>query len=88
MQFLNSLDLAEIDSLETLNSRFTAYVESTYNLATHASLNGLAPIARYRQDAQRFRFVSAKESLDQIFLREARPQGQSRCHHRLGQTCL
>jgi hypothetical protein len=48
MQFLNSSDLAEIDSLETLNSRFTAYVESTYNLATHASLNGLAPIARYR----------------------------------------
>jgi putative transposase len=70
MQFLNSLDLAEIDSLDTLNSRFAAYVESFYNLATHASLNGLSPILRYRQDAERFRFVSSKDSLEQIFLRE------------------
>jgi hypothetical protein len=70
MQFLNSLDLAEIDSLETLNARFAAYIESSYNLAVHSSLNGLSPMLRYRKDAERFRFVSSKDALEQVFLRE------------------
>jgi putative transposase len=70
MQFLNSLDLTEIDSLDTLNSRFAAYIESSYNITVHSSLNGLTPMARYRRDAERFRFVSSKDLLEQIFLRE------------------
>lgn len=70
MQFLNSLDLTEIDSLDTLNSRFAAYIESSYNITVHSSLNGFAPMARYRRDTERFRFVSSKDLLEQIFLRE------------------
>lgn len=70
MQFLNSLDLAEVDSLETLNSRFTTYCESIYNLSAHSSLNGLSPMLRYRKDAEGFRFVASKDALEQIFLRE------------------
>ena len=70
MQFLDSLDLAELNSLADLNTRFQNYVESCYNLKPHSSLNGLSPMERYLKDKNCFRFVSSKELLDQIFLYE------------------
>jgi putative transposase len=70
-QFLEALDLAEIKSLDDLNNKFTNYVESTYNLRLHSSLDNLSPLSRYLQDKSYLRFVSAKDNLDEIFLHEA-----------------
>lgn len=69
-QFLSSLDLQEIKSLEDLNAKFLEYVESTYNQRIHSSLDGLSPMERYLQDKERFCFIHKKEFLDQAFLHE------------------
>jgi Homeodomain-like domain/Mu transposase, C-terminal len=70
MQFLDSLDFAEVTSLAELNSRFLNYAESIYNLRPHSSLNGLSPMERYLKDQSFFRFVSSKALLEQVFLHE------------------
>lgn len=70
MQFLGSLDFAEVASLTELNSRFFNYAESTYNLKPHSSLNGFSPMERYLKDKSLFRFVSSKALLEQVFLHE------------------
>lgn len=70
MQFIETLDLAEICSLEDLNARFLAYVEGTYNLRPHAALEGLSPLERYLKDKDRLRFVTSPESLERVFLHE------------------
>lgn len=69
MQFIETLD-AEVCSLEDLNARFLAYVEGTYNLRPHASLEGLSPLERYLKDKDRLRFVTSSESLERVFLHE------------------
>lgn len=69
-QFLSTLDLQELRSLEDLNTRFLSYVESTYNRKVHSSLNGLSPMERYLKDKDRFRFVPSKDLLEQVFLHE------------------
>jgi putative transposase len=71
MQFLESLDLSEIHSLEELNAAFLSYAESTYNLRPHSSLDGQSPMERYLKDKDRFRYVVSAESLEQVFLHEA-----------------
>lgn len=71
MQFLESLDLEEIHSLDDLNAKFFHYVDTVYNLRTHSSLQGLSPLERYLKDQERFKFVSSLEWLEDIFLREA-----------------
>ncbi|MDK2894344.1 MAG: putative transposase [Moorella sp. (in: firmicutes)] len=70
MQFIASLDLGEVHSLEELNAAFLAYAESTYNLRPHASLQGLSPMERYLEDKDKLRFVASPESLEQVFLHE------------------
>ncbi len=70
MQFLESLDLAEIDSLEALNAKFLSYAESTYNQRPHSGLQGCSPMDRYLKDKATLRFVSCPESLEQVFLHE------------------
>lgn len=71
MQFIESLDLQEVHSLEELNAGFSTYAESTYNLRPHASLEGLSPMERYLKDSSRLRFVPSVESLERVFLHEA-----------------
>lgn len=71
MQFMESLLMSDIHSLEELNARFLAYAESTYNLRPHSSLQGLSPMERYLKDKEHFRFVSSVEILEKVFLREA-----------------
>lgn len=70
-QFLEALDLREIESLEDLNHKFNSYVESTYNLRPHSTLDNLSPFSRYLQDKDYLRFVSARDNLDEVFLHEA-----------------
>lgn len=71
MQFLESLELAEINSLEKLNAKFLTYAESTYNLRPHSSLEGLSPMERYLKNQDQLRFVSCPEKMEQVFLHEA-----------------
>jgi len=70
-QFLEVLDLKETQSLDDLNNKFAAYVDSTYNLRPHSSLDNQSPLSRYLQDQNYPRFISAKDNLDEIFLAEA-----------------
>ncbi|MGI6597399.1 MAG: DDE-type integrase/transposase/recombinase [bacterium] len=72
MQFLDCLDLAEIHSLDMLNVQFLTYVESTYNLRPHSSLDGLSPMDRYLKDKDRLSFVSSVENLERVFLHEVK----------------
>lgn len=71
MQFLSTLDLSEIHSLEELNTRFLAYAESVYNQKPHSSLDGLSPMERYLKDQERLSFVKSAEQLEKVFLHEA-----------------
>lgn len=68
-QFLEPLDLTEIDSLERLNQLTREYVEGTYNQRVHSSLEGLSPIDRFLKDAERIRYVDEKK-LERAFLHE------------------
>jgi len=70
-QFIDSLDITEIGSLAELNAKFLAYVESTYNIHPHTSLDGQSPMDRYLKDKERFKFVSSQEYLERVFLHEA-----------------
>lgn len=52
--------------LEDLNTKFFHYVDTTYNLHTHSSLQGLAPMDRYLKDKDHFKFVSSLEWLEYV----------------------
>ena len=71
MQFLATLDLSAIHSLEELNARFLEYAESVYNHRPHSSLEGLSPMERYFKDQERLKFVESTEQLERVFLHEA-----------------
>lgn len=71
VQFIDSLNLSEISSLEALNEQFSCYCQSTYNLRPHSSLEGRSPMERFLLDKDKLRNVSSEESLGQIFLHEA-----------------
>ncbi|MBS3887421.1 MAG: DDE-type integrase/transposase/recombinase [Dethiobacter sp.] len=69
-QFIRPLD-PEVCSLEELNARFLSYMESTYNVRVHKSLEGQTPMERFLRDKDRFRFVDSIEHLEKVFLHEA-----------------
>jgi transposase InsO family protein len=69
-QFIASLD-PDVCSLEELNARFLSYMESTYNVRVHKSLEGQTPMERFLKDKDRFRFVPSMEHLEKVFLHEA-----------------
>jgi len=70
MQFLATLDLSEVHSLEELNAKFLTYAESVYNQKPHSSLDGLSPMERYLKDQGRLKFVESQELLERVFLHE------------------
>jgi putative transposase len=74
-QFLNELDLNRVASIDELNARLWAWIESVYHTRPHAGLDRLdtnehqTPISRWRQDLHHVRPLTAAiaERLDDIF---------------------
>jgi hypothetical protein len=72
MQLLPTLSEADLNSLEALNRRLWAWVETEYHLAPHRGLDGLTPFDRWAQCAHNVRMVTGDIDLDALFLFEAR----------------
>lgn len=74
-QFLNELDLNRVASIDELNARLWAWIESVYHTRPHAGLDRLdtnehqTPISRWRQDLHHVRPLTTAiaERLDDIF---------------------
>jgi transposase InsO family protein len=67
-QFLSELDTSRIHDLSDLNARLWAWLDLVYHQRDHSALNGMTPLARYRQDLPRIRALGGKAAhLDEIF---------------------
>ena len=69
MQLMPTLGSADLASLEALNRRLWAYVETEYHRAPHRGLGGEAPLDRWAKVADEVRYLDAE--LDELFLAEA-----------------
>ena len=68
MQFLATLDINEIHSLDELRGRLHAYIQK-YNQSVHSSLSGMSPQDRFFSESSRIKRISA-ETIDRTFLLE------------------
>lgn len=66
-QWLNLLDWNSIASLEELNQRLQAYIETQYHRAVHSTIKA-KPLDKYMEHINRIRFIPSKQELDNIFL--------------------
>lgn len=69
MQLMPTLAAADLASVEALNRRLWAYVETEYHRAPHKGLGGEAPLDRWAKTADEVRHLD--ETLDELFLAEA-----------------
>jgi len=72
MQLLPVLGDKDTDSLETLNRRLWAWVETEYHLNPHRGLDGQCPFDRWAQVSADVRYAGPQLDLDDLFLFEAR----------------
>jgi len=70
MQLLPILSDADLQSLEALNRRLWAWVETEYHQSPHRGLDGQCPMDRFAQCAQDLRMVTPRLDLDELFLFE------------------
>ena len=66
-QWLNLLDWNSIASLEELNQRLQAYIETQYHQAVYSTIKA-KPLDKYMEHINRIRFIPSKQELDNIFL--------------------
>lgn len=71
MQLLPTLSAADTSSLEALNRRLWAYIESEYHQAPHRGLDGETPLDRWAKTADEVRYLGSDVDLDGLFLSEA-----------------
>lgn len=64
---LDRLDLERIKSLDDLNLRLSAWVESEYNTRGHSSLSGKSPLEVFEEDHEEIRWVEDAASLECAF---------------------
>jgi transposase InsO family protein len=72
MQLLPKLGRDDLASLEALNRRLWAWIESEYHHSPHRGLGGETPLDRWARTASGVRYPSGKLDLDDLFLDEAR----------------
>jgi transposase InsO family protein len=72
MQLLPVLGDKDLDSLEALNRRLWAWVETEYHLNPHRGLDGQCPFDRWAQVSSDVRYAGPQIDLDELFLFEAR----------------
>ena len=68
VQFLATLDINEIHSLDELRGQLHAYIQK-YNQSVHSSLSGMSPQDRFFSESSRIKRLSA-EAIDRTFLLE------------------
>lgn len=76
MQLLSTLDAADLKSLDALNRRLWAWVESEYHQTPHKGLDGDTPLDRWAQHADQIRLPAPDTDLVSIFLLEAKRRVQ------------
>jgi len=76
MQLLPALDPADLLSLDALNPRLWAWVESEYHMSPHKGLDGMTPLDRWMMAAHDVRLVGPESELDDMFLFEQKRKVQ------------
>ena len=71
-QLLRRLDTADTESLESLNRRLHAWVESEYHQSPHRGIEDQTPLDRWAMSAERVRLPGPNLDLDALFLFEAK----------------
>lgn len=64
---LDRLDPTQVTTLDDLNTRLSAWVESEYNRRPHASLDGRTPLEAWEADAEHVRWIDDPALLDKAF---------------------
>jgi transposase InsO family protein len=77
MQLLPALDPADLLSLDALNRRLWAWIESEYHMSPHKGLDGMTPLDRWMMAAHDVRLVGPESELDDMFLFEQKRKVQS-----------
>ena len=72
MQLLPMLSDENTESLQALNRRLWAWVETEYHQNPHRGLDGQCPFDRWAQAADQVRYPDSEMDLDDLFLFEAR----------------
>ncbi len=72
MQLLPLLTDADLRDLDALNARLGAWIEGQYHLAAHRGLDGDAPLDRWARVADEVRYLPDSQSVDELFLAEAK----------------
>jgi transposase InsO family protein len=75
-QLLPTLSEADTASLEALNRRLWAWVETEYHFSPHRGLDGQTPLDRWAMSEQPPRLLDPKLDLDALFLFEAKRRVQ------------
>ena len=70
MQFLPTLDKADLGSLGALNAKFHAWVEGEYHRNPHQGLTGRTPLEQWALCAAEVRYVASGADLGELFLLE------------------
>lgn len=73
-QLLPTLTAEDFTSLEALNRRLWAWVETEYHCSPHKGLDGQTPFDRWAQSADEVRYLDS--GLEELFLAEARRKVQ------------
>ena len=76
MQLLPTLGAADLRSLDALNRRLWAWVESEYHMSPHKGLDGMTPLDRWMMAAHDVRLVGPDSDLDEMFLFEQKRRVQ------------
>jgi len=76
MQLLPALAAADLLSLEALNRRLWAWIESEYHMSPHKGLDGMTPRDRWMMAAHDVRLASPDCDLDEMFLFEQKRRVQ------------
>jgi transposase InsO family protein len=75
-QLLPNLSAADTESLDSLNRRLWAWVESEYHHSPHRGLNGQTPLDRWAMSEQPARLPGPGLDLDALFLFESKRRVQ------------
>jgi hypothetical protein len=76
MQLLPTLGAADLKSLDALNRRLWAWVESEYHQSPHKGLDGDTPLDRWAMHADQIRLPTPDLDLASVFLLEAKRRVQ------------
>lgn len=75
-QLLTTLSAADTESLDSLNRRLWAWVESEYHHSPHRGLDGQTPLDRWAMSEQPPRPIDPRLDLDALFLFESKRRVQ------------